>query len=319
MISNPVLLIGGAGTLGSHLIPILLKSPYVSRIRVLSRGEHRQKLLQDRLNSDRVDFFLGDIRDKDRVRRATQDCESVFNFAAIKSIDRAEYDPEETIKTNIHGTLNVISCCRKEGVKRAVFTSTDKAVAPVNLYGGTKLVAEKLFIQGNIGSHPCRFSCMRYGNVLSSQGSVIEHWNRQSDNLEQLTLTDPDMTRFFISPTQAAQFIYDRWGEMQGGEIFIPKMKATTTFNLMKEFFPTNEFHVTGKRPGEKDHERLISEDEKEYVTDCGAYWVRWPSHPLFPFSRHGDIPQEGEQAYQSQHAPLFKDNELKEMFHGPV
>ena len=314
VIPNPILIIGGSGTLACNLIPLLLNDCNVSRIRCLSRGEHRQKEAAEIVKSDRCDFILGNVQDLERVHRAMRGCESVFHFAAMKSIERAEYDWEEAIATNIQGTKNVIEACREEGIKRAIFTSTDKAVAPVNLYGATKLVAEKSFIQGNVGNHQCRFSCLRYGNVLASQGSVIETWTKAQTEGRKIQITDPDMTRFFWSPKDAAKFCYERWKEMRGGEIFLPKMKAITMFALMKDLFPNSELEVVGKRPGEKMHETLVSKDEREYVTDCGEYWVRWPSHALFPFSKIGKPIPIGEESYCSDKAFILTEQEIRGM-----
>lgn len=317
---NPVLVIGGSGTLGVHLIPLLLQHPKVSRVRVMSRGEHRQsqaaEIIQRAQTHNRVDWFLGDVRDLHRVEEAMEGCETVLNFAAVKSVDRAEYDVEEAVKTIVDGARNTVRACKRHGVKRAVLTSTDKAVSPFNAYGAAKMAAEKIWIsEGNKGASDTKFSCMRYGNVLSSQGSVIAVWKEASVP----KITDPDHTRFFITPQKAAQFVFESWKRMEGGEIFIPKMKSTTIVELWAAFatFMADEGHdvpepsFVGARPGEKKHEALISSTEAEFVSDCGGYFIRWPENPMFPVWQHGKF---GVKGYTSETADRFTQKELIEM-----
>jgi UDP-N-acetylglucosamine 4,6-dehydratase len=308
------LIIGGTGTLGKELLPLILKrrEEYgFSRIRVLSRKEHTQVEMARDYLKDPVDFILGDVRDRDRMMEASRDCSLVLHLAAFKSVDKAEYDPWECVLTNIIGTHNVIKAAQANGVSRCIYTSTDKAVAPLNVYGATKLTAEKVWIQGNVGSYETVFSAVRYGNVIGSQGSVIWQWRKGPPYY----LTDPEMTRFFITPRKAALMVMDVYELMTGGEIFIPKMKATKMERLFQAAVgfdgqPT----YTSRRPGEKVHECLVSADEACLVTDIGKYYVRWPSHSLFPITRCGkeaEIPSLG---FTSLGAEPFTREELEQL-----
>lgn len=316
-----VIIFGGTGTLAKNVIPILLENPQIERLRILSRGEHAQTEMQGKMDAatrQRVDFFIGDIRDLDRVIRASEGCQLVFHFAAMKSIDHAEYNPWESVLSNIIGTKNVIEACLKNEVEKAVFTSTDKAVQPLNIYGASKLVAEKLFIQANIGRHRTRFCAARYGNVLGSHGSVLEKWRGRTLLGQSLQLTHEEMTRFFLLPQQAAQFVVSRLYESEGGEVFVPKMKSTTMVNLYRAFgrYMGKELDLAqaewiGVRPGEKMHEVLISEDEISLVTDCGDFFIRWPNQNLFPVLRKGNPITKAFTSYTSER---FSEKELEEL-----
>jgi len=322
-----VLVIGGSGTLGEVVVPKLLRTPTVGRVRVLSRGEHRQaeaaaKVARATARCDEVDWLIGDVRDYDRVAYAMEGCETVFNFAAVKSVDRAEYDCEEAVKTIVDGARHVIMAAKKEGVSRCVLTTTDKACSPHNLYGAAKMCAEKLWIsEGNKGASKTRFSCMRYGNVLASQGSVLQAWADRIDTGLPPKVTDLNHTRFFISPEAAGSFVVDRWKEMTGGEVFIPKMYSTSLGELYGAFISTREnlperinLEEIGPRPGEKVHEALISEAEAHLITDCGEYFIRWPENPHFPVSTRGEY---GVDAYTSETARRFLGYELVNMMKG--
>lgn len=315
------LIIGGTGTLGKEVLPRILQNPQISRVRILSRGEHTQMQMQEGLPEEiakRVDFFVGDVRDRDRVMKASEDCDLVLHFAAMKSVDKAEYDPREAIKTNIEGTLHVIDACIENGVSKAIFTSTDKAVAPLNIYGASKLAAEKLFIAGNIGKHRTHFAVCRYGNVLGSQGSVLTKWKEKIEKGEKISITDENMTRFFILPSRAAEFVLECLYQMKGSEIFIPKMRSTTMINLARALhellgksFDLANMKWSGIRPGEKIHEVLISQDEVQLTTDIGQAYIRWPSHALFPVLKHGVNVEKG---FTSYDAVRFTQSELREM-----
>lgn len=311
-------IIGGTGTLAKHVVPILLQNPQIRRIRLLSRGEHAQSELQEKWRNERIDFFVGDCRDRERMEKATEDCSIVFHFAAMKSVDKAEYDPWEAIQTNIEGTKNVIEACLKNQVERAIFTSTDKAVAPLNIYGASKLCAEKLFIQANIGKHRTRFAVCRYGNVLGSNGSVLNKWRTSLERMEPLQITHEEMTRFFILPENAAQFVVTSAYQMQGGEVFVPKMKSTTMINLARCFmelqgkkWQLEDAKWVGVRPGEKMHEVLISDDEVVLTTDAESHYIRWPNENLFPVMQHGKRVTKG---FTSQTAERFSLQELREL-----
>lgn len=312
MKAQSLLIIGGSGTLGQALVPLLLAEPHVDRIRVMARGEHRHSEMARKIPSPRIDHLVGDVRDYERVLRAMEECETVFNFAAMKQVDRAEYDSDECVKTTIQGAQNVIRAAKEQGVSRCLFTSTDKAAAPVNLYGASKMVAEKLWIQGNVGSHDTRFTAVRYGNVLASQGSVVECWRRQMEEGKKVTVTNRGHTRFFITPSNAAAFVLKAWGSMRGGEVMIPKMSACPLGHLLQALeIPRDQTEEIGDRPGEKEHEILFSKDEAAFVTDCGTYFIRWPYSHWFPVKRFGEAVK-GE--YSSKDAPTFTEAKLKEM-----
>jgi UDP-N-acetylglucosamine 4,6-dehydratase/5-epimerase len=303
-----VLVTGGTGTLAQHLLPMLLADPRIERIRCLSRGEHKQMELAEKYAKERIDFFLGDVRDRERVLLASEGCQQIYHLAAHKGVDSAEYNVTEVTATNILGTHNVITAARQNGVERVMFTSSDKACEPINIYGGTKLVAEKMTIQANIGRHRTRYSACRYGNVLASNGSVVQKW-REGWNL----MTYPSMTRFFISPHNAAAFVHRAMTEMEGAEVFIPKMKSTTMRDLWDAVCPGKTFAEVGKRPGEKDDECLISKHEVSEVTDIGWAFVRWPEFKLFPSLRKGKpIPYLS--GYTSRLAERFTKLELEDL-----
>lgn len=299
------LLIGGTGTLGREILPICLAA--FKRVRILSRSEHKQIELQEEFKGSPIDFLIGDIRDEARIRQASRGCDAVFHFAALKSIDKAEYDPWECALTNIQGTHNVVTACRQNAVPRAIFTSTDKAVSPLNFYGASKLCAEKLWIQGNVGNWGANFSAVRYGNVFGSNGSVIQKWKRGERGL-----TDPKMTRFFMTQHEAARFVFNSYHVMQGGEVFIPKMRSQEMGNVFA-------WTVGGQpgqmpiRPGEKIHETLISPEESHLVTETADFYIRWPSHHLFPFTKYGDPIRRKE--FNSHNAARLDEREVRKMW----
>jgi UDP-N-acetylglucosamine 4,6-dehydratase len=308
-----VLIIGGTGTLGSAILPVLLSDPRIERIRVLSRGEHKQVELASQLNNNRIDWLIGDVRDRDRIVLASEGCSQIYLFAAVKSVDKAEYDPMEAVLTNIMGAYNTIYAARLNKIQKVLLTSSDKASDPVNCYGATKLVAEKLFIQANIGRHWTRYSVVRFGNQLGSNGSVVQKW-RAWHNL----MTDPDMTRFWIHPKDAASFVYKCMTSMEGGELFIPKMKSTTMKDLWEVVMGPQKYTVIGDRPGEKKHECLISPNETELVTDLEWCWVKWPSHHLFPVVKRGQKLENGrklkKEGFTSLNADRFTFEEMKKL-----
>lgn len=309
------LVTGGTGTLGKALIPLLLKSG-VERVRVLSRDEHKQIKLHNEWNDDRIDWLLGDVTDAERVWYASRGVGHVYHLAATKSVDWIEYNPNQAIATNIIGTQNVVKACVDNGVQKAIFTSTDKACDPVNTYGASKQVAEKLFIQSNCyGGGKTHFMCVRYGNVMASNGSVIEKWKRSLETGARPMLTDGHMTRFFISPDMAARFVHSAMESGEGGEVFIPKMKSTTVEDLYRAFCHVYEVDVEpriiGVRPGEKMHESLVSPHEVQYVTDVGFSFVRWPSHDVFHVKRNGDPVNEVPTSFEAERLSIGELSEL--------
>lgn len=282
-----LLLTGGSGFIGQQVVPMLLKDPQIERIRILSRSEHVQAELKEKWKSEKVDFFIGDVRDFQRVKRAMESCHGVYHFAATKRVESCEYDPQEAIKTNVTGTQNVIDAClQTPTVEKAIFTSTDKAVEPINIYGLTKALAEKIWIQANIGKHRVKFGAARYGNVLGSYGSVVEKWKEQKKLGKLITVVDSGMTRFFISPKDAAQFVISSFHMIHGGEVFLPKMKSIEMTTMADVFGGNKEF--ISPRPGEKMHEKLIAEAERTLVDETPDRYIRWPEYNLFPVLTFG-------------------------------
>jgi UDP-N-acetylglucosamine 4,6-dehydratase (inverting) len=276
-----ILLTGGTGSFGQKFVELVLKDADPASIRVYSRGEHRQLEMQQRFNDDRLRFFIGDVRDRDRLYRAMNGADIVVHAAALKQVPLAEYNPIEAVKTNIEGAINVIDAAIDNKVEKILAISTDKAVHPENLYGATKLVMEKLLIQGNAytGGRKTRFSCARYGNVLGSQGSVIPLFIKQREN-GSVTLTDQRMTRFWLSLEQGVRFVINCLEQMHGGEIFVPKIPSMTMIDMVTAIAPNCQVEVIGIRPGEKLHEELISEDEARLTVDVEDMYVIKPSHP---------------------------------------
>ena len=266
-----ILITGGTGSLGTTLLSTFLcMKDGPKGIRIFSRDEFKQwnvaKNLNKKFPGAPVSFLLGDVRDKQRLDRAMAGVDFVINTAAMKQVPACEYNPIEAVRTNIHGAENIIDCAIDNKVKRALHISTDKAVYPVNLYGATKTVAEKLFLHANVYS-PGRtlFSCCRYGNVLSSRGSIIPLITQQAQTGE-VTLTHKDMTRFFIHLPDVADFIIDKLQIMNGGEIYVPKMPTIKIYDLIKALAPDCSIKEIGIRKGEKLHEVLITKEEAENV-----------------------------------------------------
>jgi UDP-N-acetylglucosamine 4,6-dehydratase len=266
-----VLVIGGTGSLGEALLPKLIADPAISRIRVLSRNEHKQIWLNETLQSPKLDWFIGDVRDSERVWLASRNVDCVYHLAAIKSIDKAEYNPNEAIMTNIEGTRNVIDACLKNHVKQAVFTSTDKAADPYNIYGASKLVAEKLWIASNNYSTKdgTNFVAVRYGNVLGSNGSVLQKWFKTAHEKKEIYVTNTEMTRFWMTLDAASDLVIKAAALDQRKVTIIPKLKAATMavfarcfVNAVGEQLGQIAIKNMAARGGEKLHETLISHNE---------------------------------------------------------
>ena len=275
-----ILITGGTGSLGTALTKKLLDSK-ADTIRIFSRNESKQVEMESKFNDKRIRFLLGDVRDYERLLMAVEDIDYVFHAAALKHVPKIEYNPFESIKTNVIGSQNVINACLKSNVKKVIGIGTDKAVSPLNTYGATKLLMEKLFVSANNYSdrekHDTKFIAVRYGNVLGSSGSVIPKFINQISNNQTITITDPNMTRFSITMDEALDFILTATKLGSGSEIFIPKIKAysivdikNTLFDLLKK---TDE-KISGIRPGEKLHEVLINSDEMKYAWEVGNVYV---------------------------------------------
>ena len=279
MFNNKVILVtGGTGSFGKKFTEYVLKNYNPKKLIIFSRDELKQFEMQQVFGDDKypaIRYFLGDIRDKDRLYRAFEDVDVVVHAAALKQVPALEYNPFEAVQTNIIGAQNIISAAIDKGVKKVIALSSDKAVVPVNLYGATKLCMEKLFVAANAlaGTHVTRFSVVRYGNVIGSRGSVIPVFLRQKVD-GRFTVTDDRMTRFWITLERGIALVIKGLEVMKGGEIFIPKLPSARILDVCLAISPECEIAVTGIRPGEKLHETLISVDEARYAYDTGNYYI---------------------------------------------
>lgn len=281
-----ILITGGTGSLGQALTRFLLKTD-VEAIRIFSRNEHQQVMMEENLKDERLRFFIGDIRDLPRLTRAMEDIDVVFHAAALKHVPVVEYNPFEGIKTNVIGSQNVIDASIEADVEIAVGIGTDKSVAPLNTYGATKLLMEKMFVTANNyvnpDKHRTKFIALRYGNVLGSSGSVVPKFIRQIKNKEKITITDPNMTRFSITMNEALDFIIKSTLTGKGSEIFVPKLKAYTINDLKDatlELLGNTGIEKIPIRPGEKMHETLIDADEMRHTYETDSIYV--VLNPLF-------------------------------------
>ena len=262
---SSVLITGGTGSLGKSLIDYFLNETKVRRIAVFSRDELKQHNLRQHFRDDpRLRWFLGDVRDIERLKRALHKIDYVIHAAALKQVDTGEYNPMEFIKTNVLGSQNLIDAAIETGVKRVVALSTDKASSPINLYGATKLTADKLFVAANNYSHGygTSFSVVRYGNVMGSRGSVIPFFQQLASQGKPLPITDLRMTRFWISIESAVKFVIDSLEMMTGGELYVPKIPSMKIIDLAHAVAPNAKIEEIGMRPGEKLHEEMISADD---------------------------------------------------------
>jgi len=283
--NSSVLVTGGTGSFGQKFVDVMIKDYQPRKLIIFSRDELKQHEMQRKYSGDEKDFlryFLGDVRDSNRLTRALADVDVVVHAAALKQVPAAEYNPFEAVLTNIMGAKNVIDASIDAGVKKVLAMSTDKAVNPVNLYGATKLVAEKLFVQGNsyAGWQETSFSCVRYGNVIGSRGSVIPLF-RQQAKTGKITITDKRMTRFWISLEQGVRFVIKCIESMTRGEVFVPKIPSMRITDLAESIAPGCEWEIIDPRPGEKLHEVLISQEESRNTLDLSGMFV---IQPLFPW-----------------------------------
>jgi UDP-N-acetylglucosamine 4,6-dehydratase (inverting) len=277
-----VLITGGTGSLGKKLTEIMLRESEVGVIVIYSRDEYKQFLLKSKYTQEeqrRLRFFIGDVRDAARLKRAMAGVDYVIHAAAVKQVDTAEYNPDECIKTNVNGAQNVIEACLDTAVKGVVALSTDKACAPINLYGATKLVSDKLFCAANniAGKHNIKFSVVRYGNVMGSRGSVIPFFmGKRKEGV--LPITDEKMTRFNISLEEGAALVLYAMNHHLGGEIFIPKIPSYRILDVARAVAPECETKVVGIRPGEKLHEEMITPTDSLSTIDIGRYYAILPT-----------------------------------------
>lgn len=283
-----ILVTGGTGSFGKLFVKTALARTKARKVIVFSRDECKQYEMQMHYagheHENRVRFFIGDVRDYERLYRAFDGVDYVVHAAALKQVPAAEYNPFEAVKTNIHGAQNVIEAAINQGVKRIIALSTDKASSPINLYGATKLVSDKLFVSGNFyaGAKDTRFSVVRYGNVVGSRGSVVPFFKARAA-MGVLPITDERMTRFWITLPQGVQFVMDSFERMKGGEIFVPKISSMRITDLAKAMAPSAELKVVGIRPGEKLHEEMISANDARRTADMGDYYVIMPDMDWHP------------------------------------
>lgn len=284
-LQNKVILVtGGTGSFGQKFTEIALKEYNPKVIRIFSRGELLQWQMRQKFNDDpRLRFFIGDVRDRERIYRAMSGVDIVVHAAALKQVPTCEYNPIEAVRTNIDGAINVVDAAIDNGVEKAVAISTDKAVHPVNLYGATKLVMERFFVQANVytGARKTRFSCVRYGNVVGSRGSVIPLFLEQKES-RKITITDERMTRFWITLEQGVRFVIDCISRMHGGEVLVPKIPSMKITDLADVIAPEVEREVSGIRPGEKVNEILLTEEEARHAKEFDNYFAIEPEQPFW-------------------------------------
>lgn len=289
-----VLVTGGTGSFGRALVRRVLDSSSARRVVVFSRDELKQfEMAQEFQGEPRIRFFIGDVRDPNRLLRAFDGVDIVVHAAALKQVPAVEYNPIEAVKTNIHGAENVINAALDCKVKQVVALSTDKASSPVNLYGATKLVSDKLFINGNayVGGGCTTFSVVRYGNVAGSRGSIIPLFRRLAASGE-IPITDERMTRFWITLSEGVQFVLDSIQRMRGGELFVPKLRSVRVVDLAMAVAPSAQLRRIGIRPGEKLHEEMISADDARRTVDRDSHYVIQPHAEWW--HRKGDLPGVG-------------------------
>jgi UDP-N-acetylglucosamine 4,6-dehydratase (inverting) len=277
---SQILVTGGTGSFGKAFVRYALDHLDPRRLIIYSRDELKQYECRELFGNDpRLRWFIGDVRDEQRLLRAMHNVDYVVHAAALKQVDAAEYNPFEFVKTNVLGSQNVIEAAIDTGVKKVVALSTDKASSPINLYGATKLTADKLFVSGNhyAAAYPTRFSVVRYGNVMGSRGSVIPFFRRLAEAGESLPITDERCSRFFITLPEAVRFVVDSFDLMQGGELYVPQIPSMKIIDLAEAISPGTATHVVGLRPGEKLHEEMISPEEGRRALQLEDRYVLQP------------------------------------------
>lgn len=288
--NKTILITGGTGSFGQKYTKTILEQYKPKRLIVFSRDELKQYEMQQIYNAPCMRYFIGDVRDADRLKQAFKDVDYVIHAAALKQVPAAEYNPMECIKTNIHGAENVIRAAISNNVKKVIALSTDKAASPINLYGATKLVSDKLFVAANnvVGDGVTRFSAVRYGNVVGSRGSVVPFFKQQIANgATSLPITHPDMTRFWISLQDGVDFVLKNFARMQGGEIFVPKIPSIRIIDIAQAYGPGLSQEIVGIRPGEKMHEVMCPGDDSHHTIEFDDHFVITPSIKFF--SRESD------------------------------
>lgn len=279
-----ILITGATGSFGQCCVETLLRDHAPRRVVVFSRDELKQSQMAEAIKNPAVRFFLGDIRDEGRLRSSFEGVDYVIHAAALKQVPAMEYNPGEAVKTNVLGSNNVVNVALDSGVKKVIALSTDKAALPINIYGATKFVADKLFISGNSirGARETEFSVVRYGNVANSRGSVIPLFRKLKDSgATEIPITDPRMTRFLLTVQQGVNFVLDAFKRMKGGEVFVPKLPSVRIMDLARAIAPDASIRVIGIRPGEKLHEVLCPQEESRNTIEFDQFYVIKP-HYIF-------------------------------------
>ena len=316
-----ILITGGTGSFGKKFVEVALRDFLPKRLIIFSRDELKQhEMRANGFDSPNLRYFIGDVRDKDRLWRAMRGVDVVIHAAALKQVPSCEYNPFEAVRTNVYGGQNVIDAAIDMGVKKVIALSTDKAVNPVNLYGATKLCAEKIFIQGNAYSGPegTRFSCVRYGNVIGSRGSVIPLFMEQ-EKTGKITVTDERMTRFWLTLDQAVALVVNSLRYMHGGEVFVPKIPSMKIMDLAKTVAPGCEIQIIGIRPGEKLHEVLITQEEGRNTVAYEGVYVIMPALSWWKRENYENAQKlpEGFVYTSNKNDEWLTNEELKQMVHG--
>lgn len=283
--NKSILITGGTGSFGQKYTKTLLERYNPKRLIILSRDELKQFEMQQQFNAPCMRYFIGDVRDGERLKQAFRGVDYVIHAAALKQVPSAEYNPMECIKTNINGAENVIQAAIANNVKKVIALSTDKAANPINLYGATKLASDKLFVAANnmVGQGETRFAAVRYGNVVGSRGSVVPFFKSKiAEGAESLPITHPDMTRFWITLQDGVDFVLKNFGRMQGGEIFIPKIPSVRITDLASAYAPNLHQEIVGIRPGEKMHEIMCPADDSHHTIEFEDHFVISPSIKFF-------------------------------------
>ncbi|MFW8590240.1 UDP-N-acetylglucosamine 4,6-dehydratase (inverting) [Glaciecola sp. 2405UD65-10] len=280
-----ILITGGTGSFGKRFIRYILDNHTPARLIVFSRDELKQFEMQQEFNHKAMRYFIGDVRDKERLLTATKNVDFVIHAAALKQVPAAEYNPNECIKTNINGAQNVIDACIANGVNKVIALSTDKAANPVNLYGATKLASDKLFVAANniAGADGPRFAVVRYGNVVGSRGSVVPYYRKLlAEGIKKLPVTHEEMTRFWITLDEGVMFVIKNFARMQGGEIFIPKIPSIRILDLVEAMSGKKDYELIGIRPGEKLHEVMVPEEMAHHSIEFEDHFVITPAIVFF-------------------------------------
>lgn len=315
--NKTVLVTGGTGSFGKKFTEIALELG-VRKLIIFSRDELKQYEMKQEFNNDkRLRFFIGDVRDQERLHRAFDGVDIVIHAAAMKHVDACEYNPFEAVKTNINGAQNIIEASIDCGVQKVIALSTDKACSPVNLYGATKLASDKLFVAANsyVGEKPTRFAVVRYGNVVGSRGSVVPFFKKIKET-GVVPITDERMTRFWITLDQGVQFVLDNLERMHGGEIFVPKIPSMNIMDLAKAIAPECKTEIVGIRPGEKLHEAMIMEDDARHTLEYDTHYVIQPEFPFWSkqFAESGKELPEGFEYTSDKNSEWLTMEEIKRL-----